>query len=66
MSNYINDDTRATNYVEGVRKMNPQEFPTWEMLVTAFVTGMTEQRMLDEGLEGCYARSNSSDDNENI
>lgn len=62
-NNYINDDTRAINYAKAVRKMNPQDFPTWEMLETAFVTGMTEQRMLNEGLEGCYGYSDSTDDN---
>jgi hypothetical protein len=57
MNNYINNDVRAMNYVKAVRETNQFEHPTWEMLETAFVTGMTEQRMLNEGLEGCYGYS---------
>lgn len=63
MRNYINNDTRAMNYVDAVRATNPQEYPTWEMLETAFVTGMNEQRLIDEGQGGLYGRSSSADDN---
>lgn len=57
MNNYINNDVRAMNYIKAVRETNQFEHPTWEMLETAFVTGMAEQRMLNEGLEGCYGYS---------
>lgn len=43
----MNNDERAKNYVDDVKKVNQQEYPTWEMLETAFVAGMEEQRLLD-------------------
>ena len=46
----MNNDKRAKLYVDGVRKANPQEHPTWELLETAFVAGMEEQQRLDNEL----------------
>ena len=46
----MNSDERAMLYVEGVKKANQQANPTWEMLETAFVAGMSEQKRLDDYL----------------
>lgn len=46
----MNNDKRAKLYVDGVKKANPQANPTWEMLETAFVAGMDEQKRWDDYL----------------
>ena len=43
----INNDERARRYVDGVKKANPIDNPTWGLLETAFVAGMAEQREMN-------------------
>lgn len=43
----INNDERARRYVDGVKKANPIDNPTWGLLETAFVAGMEEQRQME-------------------
>ena len=46
MIHNLTHDEYAIEYVKGVREANPQEYPTWEMLETAFVAGMTKAQEL--------------------
>lgn len=43
----INNDERARRYVDGVKKANPIDNPTWGLLETAFVAGMEEQQQME-------------------
>lgn len=50
----MNNDERAAIYVASVQQVHNDEWPTWEMLETAFVSGMAEQARLDNGEKGLY------------